>query len=55
MKENIKTEKKNGKGKEYDSRGNVIFEGEFKNGEWMKGKRKEYDYDNQLISEKNIY
>ena len=50
-----KNGEKNGKGKEYDSRGNVIFEGEFKNGEWMKGKRKEYDYDNQLISEKNIY
>ena len=50
-----KNGEKNGKGKEYDSRDNVIFEGEFKNGEWMKGKRKEYDDDNQLISEKNIY
>ena len=50
-----KNGEKNGKGKEYDSRGNVIFEGEFKNGEWMKGKRKEYDDDNRLISEKNIY
>ena len=44
----------NGKGKKYDSKGNVIFEGEFKYDRWMKGKRREYDDDNQLISEENV-
>ena len=40
-----------GQGKEYDLEGNVIFEGEFHDGEWINGKRKIYDNNNQLISE----
>ena len=34
--------KKHGKGKEYDYNGELLFEGEFLNGEKVK-KRKEYD------------
>ena len=32
MKENFYMERRNGKGKEYDSKGNIEFEGEFFNG-----------------------
>ena len=42
---------KNGQGKEYDLEGNVIFEGEFQNDEWLNGKIKSYNDNNQLISE----
>ena len=34
---------RNGKGKEYDYKGNLIFEGEYLNGK-RNGKGKEYDY-----------
>ena len=30
---------KNGKGKEYDDKGNIIFDGEYLNGKKWKGKR----------------
>ena len=42
-------DKKNGKGKEYNSKGKIEFEGEYLDGEKMKGKIKEYDYDNNKL------
>ena len=47
---NIRKEKKNGKGKEYDSEGNLIFEGEYLNDK-KEGKGKEYDSIGNLIFE----
>ena len=41
---------KNGKGKEYNNKDNLIFEGEYLNGK-RNGKGKEYDYDDKLIFE----
>ena len=40
----------NGKGKEYNWNGKLIFEGEYLNGKRV-GKGKEYDYDGKLIFE----
>ena len=40
----------NGKGKEYDYDGDLIFEGEYLNGR-RNGKGKEYNYDDKLIFE----
>ena len=40
----------NGKGKEYNNDGNLIFEGEYLNGE-RNGKGKEYNNDGELIYE----
>ena len=45
--------RKSGQGKEYDTDGNLIFEGEFQNDEWLNGKIKRYNDDNQLISEES--
>ena len=42
---------RNGKGKEYDNDGNLIFEGEFIKGKRFNGKEKEYDYRCKLIFE----
>ena len=39
---------RNGKGKEYDSGGNLIFEREYLNGVKWNGKGKEYDNNDQL-------
>ena len=43
--------KRNGKGKEYDLNGRLIFEGEYLNGKKWNGKAKEYDLDNNIRSE----
>ena len=40
----------NGKGKEYNYKGNLEFEGEYYNGK-KDGKGKQYNYDGQLIFE----
>ena len=40
----------NGKGREYDYDGKLIFEGEYSNGK-RNGKGREYDYDGKLIFE----
>ena len=40
--------KKNGKGKEYNNNGNLIFEGEYLNGK-RNGKAKEYSYGNLIF------
>ena len=42
---------KNGKGKEYNCEGNLIFEGEYKN--WLKWSGKGYDGDNNIVYELN--
>ena len=42
---------RNGKGKEYDNDGNLIFEREFIKGKRFNGKEKEYDYRCKLIFE----
>ena len=41
----------NGKGKEYNHDGKLLFEGEYLNGERWKGKGKEYYYDGALYFE----
>ena len=38
-------------GKEYNDKGELVFEGEYLNGEKWNGKEKEYDYDDRLIYE----
>ena len=43
-------EMRNGKGKEYNSKGKLIYEGEYKNGE-KNGEGKEYDSKGKLIYE----
>ncbi len=43
----------NGKGKEYKDN-NLIFEGEYLNGNRWNGKGKEYNYQNQLVFKVNI-
>ena len=40
--------KRNGKGKEYNDKGQLKFEGEYLNGDKWNGKFKEYDDDGQL-------
>ena len=45
----FKKGKRNGKGKEYDDDGDLIFEGEFKNGLRWNGKGKEYDKSQNLM------
>ena len=40
----------NGKGKEYDLSGDLLFEGEYLNGK-RNGKGKEYDFEANLINE----
>ena len=42
--------KRNGKGKEYDNAGKVVFEGEYLNGK-RNGKGKEYDYAGKVVFE----
>ena len=42
MKENFQ-KKRNGKGKEYDKEGNLVFEGEYLNGKRWNGKAEGYD------------
>ena len=42
---------KNGKGKEYNNKGELIYEGEDKNGLKWKGKGKEYNDKDKLIFE----
>ena len=44
-------EKKNGRGKEYDYNGKLLFEGEYKNNLRFNGKGKEYDILDNLIFE----
>ena len=39
----------NGKGKEYDVDGNLLFEGEYLYGERWNGKGREYDFDGILL------
>ena len=47
----IKAEKeRNGKGKEYNFNGELIFEGEYLNGK-MNGKVKEYNFNGKLLFE----
>ena len=41
----------NGKGKEYDDEGELIFEGEYYNGKRWNGKGNEYDDNGELIFE----
>ena len=40
---------KNGKGKNYDYKGNIIFEGEYKNGKRWNGKLYEFDYKDEKL------
>ena len=42
--------KKNGKGKDFDQNGKLIYEGEFLNGKRY-GKGKEYNFDGKLLFE----
>ena len=40
-----------GKGKEFDRKGNIIFEGEYLRGRRWNGKVKEFNYNGKLIYE----
>ena len=42
---------KNGKGKEYDQEGNIIFDGEYQKGKKFKGTGKEFDVNGNIIFE----
>jgi len=44
-----------GKGKEYNAKGKILFEGEYLNGQRWNGKFKEFNYFNQLIPKKFGY
>ena len=51
LRENFLNDKKwNGKGKEYDSKGKIIFEGKYVNGK-KNGNKREYDYYGKLSFE----
>ena len=47
--------KKHGKGKEYDYKNRIIFEGEYFKGERWNGKVKEYDNNGGIINEKEYF
>ena len=44
----------NGKGKEYNYKKELLFEGDYLNGKRWNGKGKEYNYDNDYYLKDNI-